>query len=225
MTAIFAFTQPAAAYLITDGALYDPNGIVVSLCSKTLIAEWMRLAIAPSGRCTSVDLGRELTALGATTDQAALMAAMPLALERIRAQNVHFGTPEADMQVHVALWSDRADQPQIWMMATNRPPSWGPYQPKTWISVAHMIGCDAAPTDILGRSVDLSNPADFDPADDGGTLIDHYRRTPWPDGRFYVGGRAELVTVTRDGVEQRNIREWPDRVGSLIRPDAPYRTG
>lgn len=217
MTAIIAAAQSGAAYLLTDGALYDTGGIVLALCSKTLIAEGMRLAMAPSGRCTSVDLERELSAAGVST-QAGVMMAMPECLRRIRARSVALGSTEPDCQVHVALWSDRAHEPQIWLIATDAPPCWGPYRPGTWLRVDAITGGDDDASEVLGRPVDLTSAASFDMEHDGGALIDHQRRTPWADGRFYVGGRAELVTVTRSGVTQRDIRRWPDRIGERINP-------
>ncbi|VVT07379.1 conserved hypothetical protein [Sphingomonas aurantiaca] len=219
MTAITAFAQPSAAYLLTDGALYHPDGVVASICSKTLIAEAIRLAIAPSGRCTSVDIAGELERAGAAS-QAAVMVAIPAALWRIRAANVADATPDPDMQVHVALWSERADEPQIWMIATNRPECWGPYRPGTWLRVDAIVGGDASADDILGRSVRLDDPASFDPVADCAALIDYQRAAPWPDGRHYIGGMAELVTVSRSSVSQTILRRWPDKVGALIAPSS-----
>lgn len=222
VTAINLVVQRDRAHLLTDGAQYDHAGRVRTLCSKTLIAEEIRLAVAPSGRLNSVELRDGLVAAGANS-QAEVMAALPRIVATVRAKNAadlpaHEGGGDNDAQLFVVLWSDARDEPQGWMLSTNCLPHWGPYRPLTWVAVDAMIGTLEPADQALGRAVTLADPSSFDAARDGLTILEHQRRTPWPDGIHYVGGHAELVTVTRDGVEQRRLREWPDTVGQLIQP-------
>lgn len=79
---------------------------------------------------------------------------------------------------------------------------------------------------MLGREVDLFDPASFNPATDGVTLTEDIRSRPadpelW-GGRtdhYGVGGHVELVTASAAGLSSRLLKTWPeDRVGRRIRP-------
>lgn len=213
MTAISLVAQAGAAYLLTDGALYDDDGIVRAIASKVLVAEEERLAIAPSGRCTSVDLQVALDARGIAR-QAEIMGALPAIARARRDASEAAGLSEPDLQLFVALWSETANEAQAWMLSTNAMAHWGPCTPCTWIRVDAMIGTARPLADVLGRPDADAMLIDMEV--DGLAIINDQRATGWPDGRYYVGGHGELVTVTAGGVTQRRLVEWPDRVGERI---------
>lgn len=214
MTAINVVVQADAAYLLTDGALYDRQGKVRALCSKVLIAETMRFALAPSGRCNSNEIAAALEGAGVET-QAQAMAALPNIARRLAATN-RAVTDEPDLCLFVVLWSDRTDEPQGWMLSTGPMPHWGDFAPCTWLPIDSMIGTDRPLGDVLNQPD--ANPATIDMERDGRAIIEHQRRTVFEDGRYYVGGHGELVRVDRSGVRQSILCRWPDQVGAVIRP-------
>jgi hypothetical protein len=57
-----------------------------------------------------------------------------------------------------------------------------------------------------------------DPERDGLALLEAQRRLPYsPDEpACFVGGFAELTTVSAAGITQKRLRTWPDRIGEKI---------
>jgi hypothetical protein len=81
----------------------------------------------------------------------------------------------------------------------------------------HQLGCE------LFNDIDI---ADFDPVDHGIPLMEAQRRTPIKHHLggelFIVGGHVMVSEVTRDGISQKIIHQWPDEIGKPICPE-PFR--
>ncbi len=75
-----------------------------------------------------------------------------------------------------------------------------------------------------GAEIDIDYDAEtFDPERHGLPLMEVLRRIRadpnfLPSQAYMVGGGVDLTEITRDGVTQRLLREWPDAVGELILP-------
>ena len=42
------------------------------------------------------------------------------------------------------------------------------------------------------------------------------RATTLMRGNFCIGGAAELTIITKDRIEQRVVKRWPDKIGERI---------
>lgn len=80
-----------------------------------------------------------------------------------------------------------------------------------------------APETVLGRPIDVCNPASFDPRVDGVTMFDAIRRVErfeeYGTPAFRIGGGVQLATVTAKGAKIETIHTWAeDKVGQRIQP-------
>lgn len=216
MTAINLVVQRDAVHLLTDGALYDHDGIIRAIASKSVVSQQHRMAIVPSGMATGHQVAAGLNRHGART-QARALAALPAVAAEIKAFNVAGNPPgDHDLQLFVAIWSDCSDRGEAWILSTNRAYFGEGYMPGTLAEIEKLIGMDIDLGALQGRRIDYSDARSFDAECDGLALLEAQRRKPWDDGVFFVGGHAELSTVTRTGVAQKILRKWPDQIGERI---------
>jgi hypothetical protein len=82
----------------------------------------------------------------------------------------------------------------------------------------------ATPAPQVGELIAAGWPIGVDPENrnvetDLLHLLEIQRRKKVDTGQSYVGGQAVLITITRDGVEQRIVHTWPDdKAGQPIVP-------
>jgi hypothetical protein len=51
-------------------------------------------------------------------------------------------------------------------------------------------------------------------------VLEMQRNTKLPDGMGAIGGFAEIVTISADGIYQRVVQRWgADQVGAPLKPD------
>jgi hypothetical protein len=53
------------------------------------------------------------------------------------------------------------------------------------------------------------------------TFIEMQRHSFYDDGICWVGGHAELVTVSAQGINHQIVRRWNDNIGEPMRPGEP----
>ena len=225
MTAINCFTQPDAAYLLTDGAVTERDGTLADIGRKVHLLPDLRMAVAWSGRLLHDNLE---AAVDVSTDQARALASLPRACQRLVAINQQDlpGATSADevgVRLHAAIWSDEKDEPQIWAVHSDNH-RFGPrYPPYSLVRLSMTL--DSMPeqlTEIFGRPVNLASPESFSAMVDGVTLLEAQRKEPWihDDGAlvFAIGGHGALTAVSRTGVDYHVLCEWPDKIGEPIKP-------
>ncbi len=208
MTAVSLFVRPEAVYLLTDGAYYSPDGTVQHLASKVGIHEGLSLAFACSGMVEPAHIAQALKDRG-PFDQEGFLALIPEAMRQIREENRR-GNPAGedgelnDLQLFVAMYSHERGRPEAWVCSSNQS-YFGPrYQPFAMVSV-----------------IETSSPRTglpfADPDTDALRIIEAQRAHYCADeGGYFVGGFAELTTVSAVGISERRLVTWPDRVGERI---------
>lgn len=209
MTAINMIVQSDACHLITDGAYYDAGGRVMELRTKVTTCSRVRMAIGCSGSVKDIHVVQRL---GQVTDQTDAITRLPGIFGSIRDAN-RADHPEGETTQHnelmlfVAIWSDRTDRAEGWVIASDQAYLGDAYQPGTLVEVEQLTSPPLPVIDAVA----------FDASRDGAALLDAQRRYRWPDNRrVYVGGFGEATTVTREGVTKRRLCEWPDKVGEHI---------
>ncbi|MBI1182112.1 MAG: hypothetical protein GC201_16330 [Alphaproteobacteria bacterium] len=227
MSSVNGIVQPQAAILLTDGAHTARDGRLMAVGIKVAIFDELRLAVAWNGRGVVHFIEEGLA--GARTQREALDA-LPAVLRDMVARNrreLPEGATEDEIGVRLlaALWSDEADEPRLWAVEPDQVRLGPGYRPYSLVRMRAMLDTptDRLP-DIFGRAVDPADPESFDPARDGLTLLEAQRRDPWgfpgEDARYCAGGFAHITTVARDGISERVLRTWPDRIGAMIDPFA-----
>lgn len=225
MSALIAATGPDRAFLMADAAVYDRDGIITDIRSKTVLLPHLKAA----GTCR----GNLLP-----------LALMPAALEDFASWDDFRPNSPAVFQAMDALiaavvpgrfyefclvgWSDDRGRAEVVFHATHPqiPPGFN-------------VGGPTLISDCLiprGPGLeDLSEvePAAFDPITHGlpalekshATLADlHCGMEPEPFMAYSVGGFVQCVTITPDGIKSEILREWPDEIGRPIEPEKEAAT-
>lgn len=241
MSSIISIEQTDAVHIITDSAIYGADGVVRRFKRKVVEL--------PLSNCVFVLRGADYpcTALSLLLFQYdsldAIMNNIPKHMQQMLA--VFDQLNEGDIapihrhfQVTVAGWSDDLNSWAAGIASTYE--ACDPndvtgisyltgYQPFIPYQGAPAYCVPAVESAVLGRDIVTQEDIDgFDPERDGLLLIQAQRLTPVIDGAFQVqylvGGSAELVTLSAQGVSRKILCEWPDECGQLITPEgAPSR--
>lgn len=225
MTALNVIVQASAVHLLTDCAGYDTSGRMISLASKVTVAPEWRAAFACSGRADSVRLS-EAMAARRPVSQASALSALPGVMRELREQNRRRhpddedrnGDQENGLQVVCAIFSDRTRRPEAWIISSDQAYLGDGYRPYTFVQIRELFSPDLDPQDVLARPCCPTDEESFSPSTDGLAVLEAQRQSPWPDGLFYVGGAAQLTSVSAAGVAVDILRHWPDAVGQRIAP-------
>ena len=246
MTAINLFTQGAAAYLLTDGALVALDGELLAIENKVVALPDLHLAICITGfgvadfgadNPDGVSNGRVLAALADTgvltaDGHGAAMALLPQALRNMHLGNLTSFAGELDAEerssilMTVAAWDPGDGTAKAYVGSTE---PMGQHAAYALARVRQYLTAPAAgldPAEMLraavGRQVDIGHPASFDVRRDGLRLLDAQRSIKGgPCGGDYhsVGGKAFLTIVSAAGAATEELHTWPeDRVGERINP-------
>lgn len=238
MSSLIAIQQTDAIHLITDGAQYDHEGVVLNIASKVVHLRRSNCVFAVRGSHWAVLPLEFCLRLFGSLD--AIVEALPPILrlmlceyEKAQADQGADAHPvDRHFEVTIAGWSDRM-QRMVALVAS----TWAVRDPDDQTGLSYQVGyvpCtpwlpaqgySQPPVDwvgVLGRAFDTQAHVDaFDPVTDGLALHEAQR----VEGGAYlgraaylVGGFAELTTVRRDGVERQILCEWPDAIGETITP-------
>ncbi|MDI3564939.1 hypothetical protein [Bradyrhizobium sp. Arg816] len=200
-------------WIATDAASYDDAGFVCTISSKIrAVPEWPAV-ITGRGNTFGLDTAaRELTRRAANFDELVGIASreLPLIVDEFK----------LDRPFELICAGFFCGRPMIFFIRTpsdhNSPRDWPPY-----------LVCPVGPT-MFGPwlSDELISASGFvgpDPDDAPENivrglreLIKLQRRVPADDGFSRVGGFAELTTVRPDGIEQKIVHRWSDRVGERM---------
>jgi hypothetical protein len=240
MSALNGIVQREAVHLLTDGASYRSDGRIFDIGSKIQAFPAARVAIGWAGFNPMEAIRKGIRKHKART-ALEILAALPSILrdttsdyERVYAWQRRFpvltwltgSEPHPPcLSVLVALWDDG---PQLWAIHSDNEidARLEPFVPvRLMRSLDLMPGTEPA---VFGREVAFEDRSSFDPARDGLALLEHQRREPWAKengDQYLVGGFAELTTVSADGVHQRRLDTWPDKIGRKIEPQIGEQIG
>jgi hypothetical protein len=205
MTACNIWLQPSAGHIISDGALYDPDGRIVQIASKIVISDDIGLAFMSLGRCHHTRLGEHLIRLNAASNIEAL-AALPDIAAALKAENVAAGQTDPDLILVALGWSEPRRAPIAFAVSTGG---------------RQALGGPGELIEVLGYSTpEVALPfaitsGRLDPDANGLAALEAQRRD-LALGYSIVGGFGEVTTVTAEGITKRRIVEWPDAVGNQI---------
>ena len=214
MSAYAAITHRDRVEIITDGAQYTPDGILVNTTNKVSWVPGRPIAITGRGNCRTLEFVEEIVCEAfedATFDEgiAALAETVP-GIEGMH--NWYFETIVAGIS--------EKDGPTIWHVSSNE---WEglPAYTLTRIENGIMSNCPFT-ADQYAEIVAKGGLQKF-----GIGLMEHVRRQAIPafddpeaPPGYYVGAHIDHVAIRPSGVTRRRIHEWNDTIGETINPFA-----
>ena len=247
MTAINMFVQGASAFMVTDGALTDFDGVLVAVENKVLDLPAQAIAICTTGwhpndpdadqpwGLSNTRKIRDLEAVGLQRDTSHrdALRLLPALLRRMHDDNLQAFADRSDARERSSLIMtvaayDPDEGVAKTFLASTEPLS--PGHPAYELARVHHYVTASSELDdadtILakvgkGRS-DLSDPARFDARHDGLRLLNAQRSIQGGGlGLDFhsVGGRAYLTEVSAAGVTIEEFHAWhEDRIGQPIQP-------
>ncbi|MEQ1406157.1 hypothetical protein ABK249_14545 [Neorhizobium sp. Rsf11] len=208
--------------ILSDGASYTPDGILVGISDKVRRSPHIPLAIVGSGPVPAIDALADMilkvAEVTCSVDETIAIVSGSLAA---CAEAAAYDSP-----VRIALGGiSETSGPMCWSFQTFQDDSGASFelrQSPTGFLQGEMPGVDELPA--LGLTLDDM----LGPLEKAGPALFEYmrgRKRPSPvypetEPFFNIGGFLDLVTVTADGYEQKRLVTWPDEVGRPIEPRA-----
>ena len=222
MSAFVSIVHKDSIELLTDAAIYTPDGTLTGIRSKVFTS--MHLPMAITGRGTTLALeamARGILQIGAALGSFDALVANLEELLFDQWRDAKAGLPEHDIEMLIAGFSEESG-PQQWFFVTHdRQPGIEPFRlveaPRNCVAGPPVSAADVpALSGTIGPGFLAKHGAD---------LLEVMRRKRVSDLVFgtdcyAIGGRAELTTITKAGATTRTMRTWPDKVGSPINPFA-----
>ena len=222
MTAINVIRQSAVVNIVTDGAMYRPDGTLESRTQKIFPLAHLNAIIAGRGNplfASSVGL---LASIEASSFDHLKMLAISLANRTFSDIEKFLIASSAGSQFDLVIagWS-KVTGPDSYFICNHE--HHGPAV-KPWQIV------ELGPISLLPRSEGIDaelgkifpegvHPDDFDPVADGLRILEIQRAQPiehHADGfgtQPGVGAFAQLTTITPDVITTRILHRWPDALG------------
>jgi hypothetical protein len=211
VTALNIIVGDDAVRLVTDRAWQHKDGRLMKVQPKLMTCERLLTAIAFSGRQNSGSAAIVANWLDDRSGQAEVLAGAGEVSRLICDDMTVFdavvesrGRPAMprSFTLFVALWSLERGRPEA-------------YRIKTRLGVAGALqGIGSYHWPPVDHSL---LPRRFDRVA-ARALIEAQRRVKLTGGKYYVGGGADLTTITKDGIATETLCTWPDRIGALITP-------
>lgn len=234
MSAANFFHQGEAVHLSADGACYLDDGTIISFGSKIRTLDDQGVAYVQRGAIGSCDyIIRRMLASQPNLD--AMVGLVGDVLHDILAMAKMGGVEVPDhlrsFEIKLAGWSHERERLEGWYVATTKEngsgaqyPDYQPFVP-CYIGVSDFgpnVRCDVNALLGLPATVTLNDIQALDPAAAMLAVLERQRVVEYElegmTAKHIVGGFAEMVTVTRDGMTRQRLRTWPDRVGQKIEP-------
>ena len=211
MTAINIIRTGRAVHIATDAAAYDETGIVHWFGPKVVTFPHMPAVISVGGTAGLLfQVGQQIEKRAATFDELVSGDAVTASVANLRERG--WIEDDSGMVIIVAGWSAARRKPEFYL--------WRPgFPPRLEMWIAPMLIAPNVPIDVrTAAGVVLRSDMDGPPMWRAFVdLMELQRRLPEPYSR--VGGCVQLTTVTADGISQKILHRWNDRIGDLIKPE------
>lgn len=218
MTAINVITHADAIHLLTDGEIFSLEGPKANV-GKVHLLPHINAAISLNGPALALGIMATQMSQAATFDEM-----KPLVAPTLQAVIKHFSGvwwdlegQETQMSVVVAGWSESSGQPEAYVVANH-----GEYAGCQPFEMTRLGDLSVSPNDpeamerfwkeAFARNPAIETPADLDPVEDGGLLVETQRTAKLGIGMHPnatgVGGFAQLTTIRKGEISTRIIRDW-----------------
>jgi hypothetical protein len=215
----WAHQKGACAYLLTDGAIYNPFGTITGFASKTCTLPHFGMAIAVTGTLDATAIiARKLKTF--SEYDSAIEGIASVLREAYEEGEFISGCDHPDIdefRLIIAGWCESKRRPEVFAISSTDEPCC-PAFTRTTQNILMSPGIAQEDLARAGLLDDGKIRATDDPADCLTRMIDIQRRTRWESGNFIVGGCAVLTKIDAGGITQRVVRRWADRVDEKIDP-------
>lgn len=240
MTAINIARQPLhrCLHVVTDGATYNRAGIVSGMGTKVFTApNWPGVIAIRGIACALPVLGQALSWKFQSFDE------LVGGVEQVYASIIEsVGFEDSNIELILAGWSYERDRPESYVIYPNEELGIGMTVEKLeerkrtgeWVPMPEPYKLIELPAAMAGPylsepiqvsagwcGIDVSAPPERCIA----TLhhLIECQRHDVLNGveERFVGGFAQLTTVTPDGISQRILSRWPDKIDETIKPSPP----
>lgn len=213
MSGVLSALTPNSVVVLTDGAVYDLSGKLLSVRRKVATSDKVPLAVAYRGRLILGELVAKavIDAVEAVGFDNAL-ASLPALLQGVPA--------EFDLELVIAGISEGGPVHRVYdnkrrTMVDPGAMHWG-------------FGSDgrAVTLDAIGVPPPRGEALEAWFGRNGATIFGYFRRLPVPidpedpntDRQYLIGGQCDLTIVSLDGVETETLHTWRDKTGQRIDP-------
>lgn len=220
MTAFIIGPYSDRVEILSDGAHYTPDGIVLGTAYKVYASDIVPLAVVGSGAVSDIALMADtiLAAAAATGSVDAALKLLAGALSGIGE------SPNLDTGLRIAIGAiSEAEGPICYVFSTFADPgsAIGAFElrrmPRVFAQGAAPTGADFASYGALSLESGLERDAVF--------MFDAMRRqtmtnpaNPHREPLHTVGGHIDLTVIRADGITTKRLHTWPDVVGEKITP-------
>lgn len=230
MTAINVVCQKQhnCLHLVTDGATYTNEGILVGLGTKVFTEPNWPGVVAGRGSAIAVPLlGAALSNSFATFD--AMIDNIEIVLEGM----VKYYGIKGDAELIIAGFSERREGPESYLIKTSDALPFGIAPGKAKASgfvpdafkllrLPDIVNGPVAQKEVVIAAAFEGFTTNDEPAfvvAGLAKLIEIQRHSIYDDGIHWIGGYAQLTTINSAGIHQRILQRWPeDRIGELMKP-------
>lgn len=239
MTSITIAAQAKArcGIIISDSAVTNPDGTLQRIAGKVVYSvSGLPWALGVTGNVMAEVLFAPMSKASPRTLKQ-LFKRLPEVMRRaiaITAEAQRKPASELFLMVKGMAWDFKRNRPVGFtaqsnagrvLLATGRDMEMAPFGV---YEMPWMLGTHEPADLLLGRPVDLLDPASFDPEHDGLALVTQHRLrgvidlTPGCEpGHCRIGGEVHLTEVRKTGVQIFEIGRFPDRIGRPIDPKTP----
>jgi hypothetical protein len=224
MTAINIIRQRYRVSILTDGAGYTSDGTLQGHLTKCMTIPHLRTAVATRGSGLLTALFAANFGCVANSFDHLVSIGGAFAEELYDANFAGIcASSETEVEIFIAGWSESNNRPEAYFLCSDDRHGFEPWQ-------FHPIPQDVtvaplpSPEELKAGGFDLSmNPANFDPVRHGVMVMEVQRKmklqpSPYGDECHIVGAFACLTEITKDGISQKIIKRWPDKMGEMIDP-------
>lgn len=219
-----------ALFVVADAARYRPDGVAVGFGTKIFtVPHWPGVVALRGAAVASPIVGDELAEKFATFDELVdgIEGVLPEIIRAWSLQNQH-------VELLIGGWSRERGAPESYVIettselpvaTTEADAAQAEHLPAPF-TLHSLPACVDGPavTDMEliiaanWEGVDVNAPAETI-AWSMQKFIEIQRQAVWSDGIHWIGGFAQLATVTPGGVSQKILTRWPeDRRGELLKP-------
>lgn len=211
--------------ILSDGATYSPDAVLLSTVYKVASSPWIPLALVGSGNVAIIDALTDaiLSTASATCCVDDTLTLLSGSLEEI-GKGATFDSP---VRIAIGVISETLG-PKCFLFSTHPEPESGitPFQlAETRSGFAQGVLPSANELVAMGfRPGDTAQSLEtFGPS-----FFEVMRRTkminpvrPDQEPQYTVGGHLDLTVVRPEGVTTKRLRTWPDVIGEKIDPFKP----
>jgi hypothetical protein len=211
MSACNGFVTSTAAYLFTDAAVVDGETFnVKGFINKVAIVPQCGAAVSATGNLMVHSVFASALADTQLNDFDDLISAGPDMVRKSIRQVAALGVKNVfdGFRIGIAGWSPKANAPAFHCIEGDGP-SFEMVSCTRFINPSRAHETDQS---ILGMKFDPRRPAE------SGLAIMTAQREKKFGPHYGIGGWCQMTTLTRDSIETRVLKQWPDKIGERITP-------